>query len=53
VKFAGRLAQQLASSRLGKAVLGGEGKDILVQNIPNAVTGGLFTLAGTGSIQPH
>jgi hypothetical protein len=50
VKFAGRLAQQLASSRLGKAVLGGEGKDILVQNIPGAVTGGLLTLAGTGSI---
>ena len=50
MKLAGRLAQQLASSRLGKAVLGGEGKDILVQNIPNAVTGGLLTLAGTGSI---
>jgi hypothetical protein len=50
VKLAGRLVQQLASSRLGKAVLGGEGKDILVQNIPGAVTGGLFTLAGTGSI---
>jgi hypothetical protein len=50
VKLAGRLAQQLASSRLGKAVLGGEGKDILIQNIPGAVTGGLFTLAGTGSI---
>ena len=50
MKLAGRLAQQLASSRLGKAVLGGEGKDILIQNIPGAVTGGLFTLAGTGSI---
>ena len=50
MKLAGRLAQQLASSSLGKAVLGGEGKDILIQNIPGAVTGGLFTLAGTGSI---
>ena len=50
MKFAGRLAQQLAASKLGKAVLGGEGKDLLIQNIPGAVTGGLLTLAGTGSI---
>jgi hypothetical protein len=50
VKFAGRLAKQIADSKIGKAVLGGEGKDLLVQNIPGAVTGGLLTLAGTGSI---
>jgi hypothetical protein len=50
VKFAGRLVQQLAASKLGKAVLGGEGKNLLIQNIPGAVTGGLLTLAGTGSI---
>ena len=50
MKFAGRLAKQIADSKIGKAVLGGEGKDLLVQNIPGAVTGGLLTLAGTGSI---
>lgn len=50
MKFAGRLAKQIADSKIGKAVLGGEGKDLLIQNIPGAITGGLFTLAGTGSI---
>ena len=50
MRLAGKLAKQIADSRIGRAVLGGEGKDLLVQNIPGAVTGGLLTLAGTGSI---
>ena len=50
MQLAGRLGQRIAASQLGKKILGGEGKDLLVQNIPGAITGGLFTLAGTGSI---
>jgi hypothetical protein len=49
VQFAGRLAKQIASSKIGQKVLGTEGKEILVQNIPGAITGGLFTLAAGGS----
>jgi hypothetical protein len=50
VQFAGRLAKQIASSKIGQKVLGDEGKELLVQNIPGAITGGLFTLAAGGSI---
>jgi hypothetical protein len=50
VQFAGRLAKKIADSQVGKKILGGEGKDLLVQNIPGAITSGLFTLAGTGSV---
>jgi len=50
VQFAGRLAQQIASSKIGQKILGTEGKEILAQNIPGAITGGLFTLAAGGSI---
>lgn len=50
MQFAGRLAKQIASSKIGQKVLGTEGKEILVQNIPGAITGGLFTLATGGSI---
>jgi len=50
VQLAGRLAKRIADSQVGKKILGGEGKDLLVQNIPGAITSGLFTLAGTGSV---
>ena len=50
MQLAGRLGQRIAASQLGKKILGKEGQDLLVQNIPGAITGGLFTLAGTGSI---
>tara|TARA_R110002126_G_scaffold48110_1_gene134251 strand:+ start:214 stop:831 length:618 start_codon:yes stop_codon:yes gene_type:complete len=50
VQLAGRLAKSIAASQVGKKILGGEGKDLLVQNIPGAITSGLFTLAGTGSV---
>jgi hypothetical protein len=50
VRLAGRLAERIAASQVGKKILGGEGKDLLVQNIPGAITSGLFTLAGTGSV---
>ena len=50
MQFAGRLAKKIADSQVGKKILGGEGKDLLVQNIPGAITSGLFTLAGTGSV---
>jgi len=50
VQLAGRLAKQIASSKIGQKILGNEGKEILVQNIPGAITGGLFTLAAGGSI---
>lgn len=50
MRFAGRLAKQIADSKITKRVLGGEGKDLLTQNIPGAITGGLFTLAAGGSI---
>ena len=50
MQLAGRLAQQIASSKIGQKILGSEGKEILAQNIPGAITGGLFTLAAGGSI---
>jgi hypothetical protein len=50
VQLAGRLAKSIAASQVGKKILGGEGKDLLVQNIPGAITSGLFTLVGTGSV---
>jgi hypothetical protein len=50
VQLAGRLAKQIASSKIGQKILGNEGKEILAQNIPGAITGGLFTLAAGGSI---
>jgi hypothetical protein len=50
VQLAGRLAKQIASSRIGQKILGDEGKELLAQNIPGAITGGLFTLAAGGSI---
>jgi len=50
VQLAGRLAKQIASSKIGQKILGTEGKEILAQNIPGAITGGLFTLAAGGSI---
>lgn len=50
MRLAGRLAERIAASQVGKKILGGEGKDLLVQNIPGAITSGLFTLAGTGSV---
>jgi hypothetical protein len=50
VQLAGRLAKQIASSKIGQKILGNEGKELLVQNIPGAITGGLFTLAAGGSI---
>jgi hypothetical protein len=50
VKFAGRLAKQIADSKITQRILGGDGKELLAQNIPGAITGGLFTLAGGGSI---
>ena len=50
MQLAGRLAKQIASSKIGQKILGTEGKEILVQNIPGAITGGLFTLAAGGSI---
>jgi hypothetical protein len=49
VQFAGRLAKQIADSKITKRILGSEGKEILAQNIPGAITGGLFTLAAGGS----
>jgi hypothetical protein len=49
VQLAGRLAKQIASSKIGQKILGSEGKEILAQNIPGAITGGLFTLAAGGS----
>ena len=49
MQLAGRLAKQIASSKIGQKILGNEGKEILVQNIPGAITGGLFTLAAGGS----
>jgi hypothetical protein len=49
VQFAGRLAKRIADSQVGRKILGGEGKEILAQNIPGAITGGLFTLAAGGS----
>lgn len=50
MQLAGRLAQQIASSKIVQKILGSEGKEILAQNIPGAITGGLFTLAAGGSI---
>jgi hypothetical protein len=50
VQFAGRLAKQIADSKITKRILGSEGKEMLAQNIPGAITSGLFTLAGTGSV---
>ena len=50
MQLAGRLAKRIADSQVGRKILGGEGKDLLVQNIPGAITSGLFTLAGTGSV---
>lgn len=50
MQLAGRLAKQIASSKIGQKILGTEGKEILAQNIPGAITGGLFTLAAGGSI---
>ena len=50
MQLAGRLAKQIASSKIGQKILGNEGKEILAQNIPGAITGGLFTLAAGGSI---
>jgi hypothetical protein len=50
VRLAGRLAKQITDSKITKRVLGSEGKEILAQNIPGAITGGLFTLAAGGSI---
>jgi hypothetical protein len=50
VQLAGRLAKQIASSKIGQKILGNEGKELLAQNIPGAITGGLFTLAAGGSI---
>ena len=49
MQFAGRLAKRIADSQVGRKILGGEGKEILAQNIPGAITGGLFTLAAGGS----
>ena len=49
MQLAGRLAKQIASSKIGQKILGSEGKEILAQNIPGAITGGLFTLAAGGS----
>lgn len=49
MRLAGRLAKQIADSKITKRILGGEGKEILAQNIPGAITGGLFTLAAGGS----
>lgn len=49
MQFAGRLAKQIADSKITKRILGSEGKEILAQNIPGAITGGLFTLAAGGS----
>ena len=50
MQLAGRLAKQIVSSKIGQKILGTEGKEILAQNIPGAITGGLFTLAAGGSI---
>jgi hypothetical protein len=50
VRLAGRLAKQIADSKITKRILGSEGKELLAQNIPGAITGGLFTLAAGGSI---
>ena len=50
MRLAGRLAKQIADSKITKRILGSEGKEILAQNIPGAITGGLFTLAAGGSI---
>lgn len=50
MKVAGRLMDQIASSQLGKRILGGGGKELLQANIPGAVTTSLFTLAGGGGI---
>lgn len=49
MRFAGKLAKQIADSKITQKILGNEGKEILVQNIPGAITGGLFTLATGGS----
>ena len=49
MKLAGKLAKQIADSKITKRILGSEGKEILAQNIPGAITGGLFTLAAGGS----
>ena len=49
MRLAGKLAKQIADSKITKRILGGEGKEILAQNIPGAITGGLFTLAAGGS----
>ena len=49
MRLAGRLAKQIADSKITKRILGDEGKEILAQNIPGAITGGLFTLAAGGS----
>jgi hypothetical protein len=50
VRLAGRLAKQIADSKITQRILGSEGKELLAQNIPGAITGGLFTLAAGGSI---
>lgn len=50
MQFAGRLAKKIADSQVGRKILGEEGKNLLAQNIPGAITSGLFTLAGTGSV---
>ena len=50
MRLAGRLAERIAASQVGKKILGDEGKNLLAQNIPGAITSGLFTLAGTGSV---
>ena len=50
MRLAGRLAERIAASQIGKKILGDEGKNLLAQNIPGAITSGLFTLAGTGSV---
>ena len=50
MRLAGRLAKQIADSKITQRILGSEGKELLAQNIPGAITGGLFTLAAGGSI---
>lgn len=50
MRLAGRLAERIAASQVGKKILGDEGRNLLAQNIPGAITSGLFTLAGTGSV---
>lgn len=50
MNFAGRLAQKITSSPLGKNLLDESGRELLKTNIPNSIVAGLFTLAGGGGV---